>query len=129
MNCFVDKKKILIVDDEEDITFIFKIILEDAGFEVETYNDPQKALNNFKKNFYNLVLLDLKLPVLSGIELYYKILEIDNCVKICFLTSSDQITLFSRREDIVPPNINVIRKPIENGFFIQKVMELIDCKM
>jgi hypothetical protein len=42
------KRRILIVDDEPDITFIFKIGLEDNGFVVDTFNDPRLAISNFK---------------------------------------------------------------------------------
>jgi CheY-like chemotaxis protein len=58
------------VDDEPDITGSFSLALEDTGlFEVDTYNDPVEALSNFKSNSYDLVLLDIKMPNMSGFEL------------------------------------------------------------
>lgn len=119
------KKKILIVDDEEDITFIFKMILEDANFEVETFNDPIEALSNYKKDYFDLILLDLKLPSISGTEMYNKILDLDTRAKICFLTSSEQISLFDKNEKFVPKAITIIQKPIENSIFVKKIKDLL----
>ena len=54
-------KRILIVDDEKDITKTFKIGLEQQGFEVTTYNDPELALSQFKENWFDLLLLDIRI--------------------------------------------------------------------
>lgn len=68
------KGRILIVDDEPDITNSYSLCLEDTGlFEVEAYNDSVEALSNFKSNSYKLVILDIKMPMLNGFELYDKI--------------------------------------------------------
>src|SRR5690242_4698515 len=120
------KKKILIVDDEEDITFIFKIILEDANYEVKIFNDPIEAISNYKKNYYDLILLDLKLPSLSGVELHNRIMNMDSNARICFLTSSEQIGLFNENKKAVPKAIAIIHKPIENSVFIQKIKDLLN---
>jgi DNA-binding response OmpR family regulator len=54
-----NNNKILIVDDEPDITESFGLALEDSGFEVDKYNDPAIALASFKPNVYNLLILDI----------------------------------------------------------------------
>ena len=59
-------KKILLVDDEPDITYTIKNLLEDNGFKVTEFNDPFLALNNYKVNFYDLVILDIKMPKMDG---------------------------------------------------------------
>jgi DNA-binding response OmpR family regulator len=78
-------KRILLIDDEPDITFTVKDMLEDNGFQVDSFNDPILALNYYKVNFYDLVILDIKMPKMDGFELYNKIREKDPKVKICFL--------------------------------------------
>lgn len=85
------KKRILLVDDDEpDITLTFKIALHSTGlFEVYTFNEPLQALANFKSGFYHLVLTDIKMPKMNGYEFRQKIKEIDNDIKICFLTASE----------------------------------------
>jgi CheY-like chemotaxis protein len=85
-----NKKRILIVDDEPDITLTFKIALEGTGlYEVYTFNEPLKALANFKAHSYDLVITDIKMPKMNGCEFSQKVKEIDNNVKICFLTASE----------------------------------------
>jgi two-component system, OmpR family, response regulator ChvI len=80
-------RKILIVDDESDITSAFDMILEMNGFEVDSYNDPLLALSNFKPNSYGLVLLDIRMPKMNGFELYKKIKDIDKKIEVCFITA------------------------------------------
>jgi two-component system, OmpR family, response regulator ChvI len=80
-------RKILIVDDEPDITSTFDIILQMNGFEVDSYNDPLLALSNFKPNSYGLALLDIRMPKMNGFELYKKIRDIDNKLEACFITA------------------------------------------
>ena len=82
-------KKILVVDDEADITFTLQSILEDNVFIVDIYTNPVSALRNFQANSYDLILLDIKMPDMNGFELYNKMKEIDNRAKICFLTASE----------------------------------------
>jgi two-component system response regulator ChvI len=80
-------RKILIVDDESDITSAIDMILEMNGFEVDTYNDPLLALSNFKPNSYGLALLDIRMPKMNGFELYRKIKDIDKKIEICLITA------------------------------------------
>lgn len=72
------KNRILIVDDESDIARLFKLSLErQGGFEVDVYNDPIVALSNYKPGIYDLLLLDIKMPEMNGLELYQSIREKD----------------------------------------------------
>jgi two-component system, OmpR family, response regulator ChvI len=84
---FDNPRKILIVDDEPDITSTFDMILEMNGFEVDSYNDPLLALSNFKPNSYGLALLDIRMPKMDGFELYKKIRDIDSKIEVCFITA------------------------------------------
>ena len=86
----VRKGRILIVDNDPDITNSYSLCLEDTGlFEVETYNDTVEALSNFKANSYDLVLLDIRMPIMDGYELYDKMKKIDTKVKVCFMRAFD----------------------------------------
>ena len=82
------QKRILVVDDEPDLTMVCSLALQYRGYEVDTFNDSQEALSNFKPGYYDLVILDVKMPKMDGFELYVKIKERDDKVKICFLTAS-----------------------------------------
>ena len=77
------------VDDEPDITIAFKLALEDAGFIVDTYQDPSVALSKFKPNFYGLVILDIRMPGMSGFELHKEMQKIDPQLIFCFITAGE----------------------------------------
>ena len=79
--------RILLVDDELDITTVFTLALEDNGFEVDAFNDPLQALSGFKSGAYDLALIDYKMPNMNGFELYREIRKIDERVKVCFITA------------------------------------------
>lgn len=97
----VKKAKILIVDDDRDITNSFSLCLEDSGlFEVDTYNDSVEALSSFEANSYDLVLLDIKMPKLNGFQLCDKMKEIDDKVKVCFISAFDKDS--PEVKDLVP---------------------------
>jgi DNA-binding response OmpR family regulator len=84
------KYRVMIVDDEQDITTIFKIGLENNQFIVTTFNDPLEALSKFRPRLYDLLILDIRMPGMNGFQLYRKIRDIDNKVKVCFLTAFDE---------------------------------------
>ena len=75
------------MDDEPDITFTIRSILNDNGFQIDSFNDPITTLKSYITNFYDLVILDIKMPKMDGFELYTKLREKDPKVKICFLTA------------------------------------------
>ena len=84
------KKKILFVDDEPDITWLYKTALERYGFEVQTFQSPRSALENFKPGSYDLLLVDIKMEEMDGFELYDKISKMDNNINVCFLTAAQE---------------------------------------
>jgi DNA-binding response OmpR family regulator len=78
------------VDDEPDNNRIFTIALRDNGFKVDAFEDPKLALSVFKPDYYDLLILDIKMPEMDGYELYDKIRKKDNKVKVCFLIASEK---------------------------------------
>ena len=106
-------KKILIVDDEPDITLTLGNGLEQGGYDVHVFNDPLVALSNFKPDTYDLLLLDIKMPNMTGFELYRKLKEIDSKVKVCFITAFETYYEKFRQEFFPLEEIKgFIRKPI-----------------
>ena len=113
--------RILLVDDEPDITLPFSIGLEDSGFEVDAFNDSVMALSNFKDSSYVLALLDIKTPKMNGIEVYYELRKINKKLKVCFITAFDV-----QKEDLNTLSaLNgapvIIRKPIAIADLVNKV--------
>jgi two-component system, OmpR family, response regulator ChvI len=113
--------KILIVDDDTDITLAFKKGLENDGFKVDVFNDPVEALSNFEASKYDLLLLDIRMPKMNGFELYKEMDKIDNDIKVCFITAFE-VYYEALRE--VFPSLEVecfIRKPIEIGSLVKRI--------
>src|ERR687883_121512 len=115
------KKRILLVDDEHDITFAFSIGLENNGFAVDTFNDPQEALSNFKAGLFDLLLIDVKMPKMNGFELYREIEKIDNRAKVCFITAFE-VYYKSLRELFPTTNVDCfIKKPITTDELVERI--------
>jgi len=123
-------KKILLVDDEPDVIYTIKNILEDNGFQVDTFNDPTTALKSYKNNYYDLVILDIKMPKMDGFELYNKIREKNPKVKICFLTASEMYyEKFRKARSEIGKIIGedcFIQKPIKNEDLIKKLTAIMN---
>jgi CheY-like chemotaxis protein len=123
-------KKILLVDDELDVIYAIKNVLEDNGFQIDSFNDPILALKSYRMNFYDLVILDIKMPKMDGFELYTKIREKDNKVKICFLTASELYYEKFRKTHsefgrIIEEEC-FIQKPIKNEELIRKLEDIMN---
>ena len=80
----------MVVDDESDLTLYYRMSLEYYGYEVETYNESRKALSSFRPDYYDLIMLDIKMPEMNGFELIGKIRQIDDKTKICFMTAYEE---------------------------------------
>jgi DNA-binding response OmpR family regulator len=120
-------KRIMVVDDEYDLTLFFRLSLEYHGFEVETYNDPRKALSNFKPDYYDLVILDIKMPKMDGFELYNELKKRDRNVKVCFLTASELYYEEFRKKEYCALDKNLfIQKPIDNEELYKEVNKIIE---
>jgi DNA-binding response OmpR family regulator len=119
-------KRIMVVDDEHDLTLFYRMSLEYYGFEVETFNESKKALSSFKPDYYDLVILDIKMPDMDGFELYREIKERDPNAKACFLTASElYYKEFRTKEYSALDKELFIRKPIGNEELIKEIKRLI----
>ena len=121
-----DQKKILIVDDEPDVTFTIKVILTSNGYQVDAFEDAEEALNNFRNETYSLAFLDIKMPKMDGFDLYRRLMEIDKDMKVCFLTALGEFDEYYgryKREDLLPVwgIRHIIRKPIDNSKLLEEV--------
>ena len=119
------QKRILAVDDEPDLTMICSLALQYHGFKVDTFNDSQEALSNFKPDYYDLVILDIKMPNMDGFELYDKIKKKDDKVKICFLTASELYYEEFRKKEYSALDKNLfLKKPIDNDDLLKEVNKI-----
>lgn len=111
------------MDDEPDITLTLGKGLEQGGYDVDTFNDPLVALSNFKQDTYRLLILDIKMPNMTGFELYRKIKDIDSKAKVCFITAFETYYEKFRQEFFPLEEIKgFIRKPVE----IEDLIKFVD---
>ena len=122
------RSRIILVDDEPDITFSFNIGLEDYGFAVDAFNDPLLALSSFKVGLYTMAILDIKMPKMNGFELGGKLRRLDDKIKISFMSAFDipEEDLKTTIPTIYEEKPLIIRKPISIGDFVSRVKEKLE---
>jgi two-component system, OmpR family, response regulator ChvI len=120
--------RILLVDNEADIAFGLKIGLEDNGFVVDAFNDPELALSNFKAGSYDLLLLDIRMPKMNGFESYLKMKKMDSKVKVFFITASEMYYYEELTKEALARigAKRVIRKPITIDDLIKEITTELD---
>jgi len=128
-------KRILLVDDDPDITLTFKAGLDGYNygdgdkkkrFEVYTYNDPLLLLEEFKPNFYDLLLADIYMPNMNGFQLCEKILGLDINFRVCFM-SALEVNAEALRE--IYPKVSFgcfIEKPITIEYLVKRLSAELD---
>ena len=113
--------RILIVDDEQDIARSLKAGLEKKGFVVDAFSDPQQALDSYKPNLYDLLLIDIRMPKLNGFELVRSIKKKDGNALVWFLTAFE---MYYDEFKKIFPDLDVksfIRKPISANELANKI--------
>src|SRR6266487_6906142 len=116
--------RILLVDDEVDITTVFTLALADNGFEVDAFNDPIQALSGFRSGSYDLALIDYKMPNMNGFELYREIRKIDERVKVCFITAFQVYHEELKKKFQSSSNASPRYKQEDVNCFIQKPIDI-----
>jgi DNA-binding response OmpR family regulator len=122
------KRRILVVDDEPDITFTLQAGLEDGGFDVDAFIHPELALSSFKLGLYDLVLIDIMMPEMDGFALYERLKTVDPDVKVCFLTASEMYRE-EIREEMEHSTLNkdlFLQKPISTDDLIKEINKKIN---
>ena len=120
---------VLIVDDEPDVLLTYRSFLEDAGYNVEAYSDPQESLKRFAEHsssYYDLVILDIRMPGVNGLQLYSRMKAIDADIKIIFLSALDAA---EELLSILPGGKNkdtFIRKPVDLSMFLSTVKTVLN---
>jgi DNA-binding response OmpR family regulator len=115
--------RIMLVDDEPDITFVMMRGLEKHGFTVDTFNSPLEALARFKENYYDMAILDIRMPNMTGFELYRQIRKRDSKIKVAFITAFDIYETEFRK---MLPSIDVrlfFKKPMHLNDLAKRVKE------
>jgi len=118
--------KLMLVDDEQDIARVLELGLKQKGYAVDVFNDPKIALDHFKPDYYDRIILDIRMPNMNGFELARKIWATDPDANVCFLTAfeiheSEAKTVFASHKDhcfvTKPIRVNDLIEHIEKHQF------------
>ena len=114
-------KKILVIDDEEMIGDLMKVILENMGHQVTTFHKSQEGEKSAIENDYDLILMDLRMPDKNGAELTRDILKAKPEVRILIITAFPSDPLAVRALDYGA--LALMKKPFDMGKIIDFLKE------
>jgi DNA-binding response OmpR family regulator len=115
------RSNLLLVDDEQDITTVMKKSLEQRGFHVDTFNSANQALRQFRPNYYDFIITDIRMPAMTGFELAREIWVKDARARICFLSA---LEIYEDEAKKVFTNFKTycfIRKPVTAAALAQHI--------
>ena len=118
------KCKLLLVDDEKDVLYVLKRGLLQSGFEVDAYSDPHEALSSFKADVHELLILDIRMPGMTGIQLFKQIRKIDEKVKVLFLTAFE---IQEKEWHMLLPHTRAngfIKKPVMVNYLVSVIEQI-----
>ena len=123
----------MLVDDEPDIATTYKMGLERDGFTVDAFTDPQAALDNFKQDYYALLITDIRMPDMNGFELYREIRKKDEKIKVAFMTAFEiyesefskvfkntEVKLFFKKPVMLSELVSRVKEELNDGVAVGK---------
>jgi len=119
---------ILLVDDDSDILLTYKSFLEVEGYNVDTFSDPESALKHFAQtdsSYYDLVLLDIRMPRLNGLQLFYRMKSIEMDMKIIFVSALEAADELLSILPGIKFDKHIIKKPIGREPFLERINTMI----
>ena len=115
--------KILIVDDDRDICEYMKTMLEATGYEVATLSDPTAVVDRIREEEFHVLIIDLMMPKMDGIELINRIRKVDSDVSIVVFTGYPSV---ETAVEALKLNVSdYIKKPFEIEEFREKIVEIL----
>ena len=111
-------RRILLVDDEEDVTLVYKLMLKNEGYTVDAFTDPNKALSAFKSGYYDLIILDYRMAGLNGLEFIQNVRKIDKLAKAILVTAWEQHSIGNELEKWF---IKILSKPLFVDVLIKEI--------
>jgi two-component system response regulator ChvI len=125
----LQKRRILVVDDDSDVGLSLKLILEAYGFEVVSFTDPETASESFTPFSYDLAILDIRMSGLSGFDLYKRLKSKDHNIKALFLTAVREFGEYDEFKDLVFPKMgerHFIQKPISDVGLLEQIYSILN---
>lgn len=119
-------KKVMVVDDEKDLVELVTAVLENEGFEVVPANSGKECLEKLKKVKPNLILMDVMMPGMTGIETAKKIKSNPKTkgIKLAFLTVA-RMSGVGKKELEEIGSLDYITKPFDNNNLVKRVKKIV----
>ena len=119
----VDMPKILLAEDDIDMRRFLVKALQNAGFDVMSYDNGLSAYQRLREEPFELLLTDIVMPEMDGIELARRAAELDPDIKIMFITGFAAVALNS--DSNAPKHAKVLSKPIHLRELVNEVQKLL----
>jgi len=115
--------KILLAEDDNDMRRFLVKALQNAGFEVISYDNGLSAYQRLREEPFQLLLTDIVMPEMDGIELARRAAELDPDIKIMFITGFAAVAL--NADSTAPKNAKVLSKPIHLRDLVNEVQKML----
>ena len=115
-------QKIILIDDDQNILTSLEMVLQSAGFAIEVFTDGLEAIDYIRDNGAEIVLLDIKMPRIDGLEVFTRVRKFSN-IPIIFLTSKD-----SEMDELIGLRIGAddyIRKPFSHKLLVERIKSIL----
>lgn len=115
-------QKIILIDDDQNILTSLEMVLKSAGFAIEAFTDGLEAIDYIRDNGAEIVLLDIKMPRIDGLEVFTRVRKFSN-IPIVFLTSKD-----SEMDELIGLRIGAddyIRKPFSHKLLVERIKSIL----
>jgi len=118
-------RRIILAEDDESMRGFLERALTRAGYDVVSFNNGVEALERLKEEPFTLLLTDIVMPRMDGIELARRASELDPDLKIMFITGFAAVTLSTSSE--APNDARVLSKPFHLKDLVDEVERLLEC--
>ena len=118
-----DMHKIILAEDDNDMRRFLVKALENAGYEVVSYDNGRSAYDRLREEPFELLLTDIVMPEMDGIELARKATELDPDMKVMFITGFAAVAL--NPDNQAPKDAKVLSKPFHLRDLVTEVQKLL----
>ncbi len=115
------KRKVLIADDEEDIRTMLSEFFELMGFDVLTAENGREGIKRFLESKPDIIITDIKMPKMTGVEFILKILEKGYDPRVIFITGWDKELGILKKESNLFNKFACLKKPFEMNYLMEEV--------
>ena len=116
-------QRIILAEDDDDMRRFLVKALEKAGYDVVSFGNGLEAYERLKEEPFTLLLTDIVMPEMDGIELARRASELDPDIKIMFITGFAAVALNS--DSAAPKNAKVLSKPVHLRDLVNEVQKML----